>query len=123
MTEVATGTSFVCAMCEWYWEGKEIRTKSKRLIDILRDDQLCTSTSSCGSPLAGDAFHEYKGPITDFEGHCFVCGAPSEFGVKVRNLLRIVGVCKTHVEWFPRFVPQVKGEQVLPEWERRDIVQ
>lgn len=122
MAEVAKGTSFVCAMCTKYWAGKEIRTTTKKLIHRIRDDQLCTADRDCGSPLGGDVFTAYDGPLTDFARFCFVCGNASEFGVRVRNLVRVVGVCETHAKWFPHFEPKPKGSQEVTAWKQRELV-
>jgi hypothetical protein len=60
---------------------------------------LCTAVDGCGSPLRGDCFHEYAGPLTDFTSLCFVCGKKPKFGVRVSKLLRPIGVCEAHIVW------------------------
>lgn len=84
---IKSGLSAVCATCRKYWEGREKGLPEPR----------CTAQTSCGSPLAGDDFHEYDGPITEFDRWCFVCAESSRYGVSVRGRKRIVGVCDKHV--------------------------
>lgn len=124
MTEVATGISFVCAMCTKYWEGKSLRANGTTL-NIVNDRQLCTATDGCGSPFAGDVFHEYVGPLVRFDQLCFVCGEQAKKAVKVKNLLRVIGVCDKHVEWFKawKFEPKLKGQVITTtESEKREIL-
>jgi hypothetical protein len=61
-------------------------------------DGRCTSNSGCGSPLAGDTFKDYKGPIADFTRFCFMCPSESEFAIAVPNRQRLVGVCEEHAK-------------------------
>lgn len=84
---VKSGLSSVCATCRKYWEGREKGLPEPR----------CTAVTKCGSPLAGDDFHEYDGPIREFDRWCFVCAQPSKYGITVRDRKRVVGVCETHV--------------------------
>lgn len=85
--EIAQGVSPICATCKRYWEGRE-----KNL-----PRPTCTTQKPCGSPIAGDTFSQYDGPMTDFTAWCFMCGHDSDFAVKVREEARVVGVCKGHV--------------------------
>ena len=84
---VKSGLSAVCSTCRKYWEGREKGLPEPR----------CTAVSKCGSPLAGDDFHEYDGPIREFDRWCFVCAKQSKYGIAVRDRKRVVGVCETHV--------------------------
>lgn len=95
--EVAKGLAFTCAFCERYWEKKVHRTEFK----APSDGKKCTG-NDCGSPFAGDAFSEYKGPFGEeaLRKYCFVCGAESIYGIRVRDLLRVIGVCSKHMGWF-----------------------
>jgi hypothetical protein len=47
--------------------------------------------------LAGQTFPDYKGPITQFDRWCFVCGAASKYGVRVGSDIRVFGMCAEHV--------------------------
>jgi len=85
---VRSGLSAVCATCTRYWEGRDQGLPEPR----------CTAKTKCGSPLAGDDFHEYDGPIIDFDRQCFVCASPSRYGITVRGRKRIIGVCATHAK-------------------------
>lgn len=85
---VQKGLSPVCATCERYWEGR-----AKNL-----PDGRCTSTSGCGSPLAGDTFTDYKGPIADFTRFCFMCPSESEYAIAVPSKQRVIGVCEYHAQ-------------------------
>lgn len=86
-----SGLSFVCSLCVKYWQARDRG---------IPGDQ-CLAESGCGSPIAGDDFHEYEGPLTAFERWCFVCGDKSRFGVRARSCVRpgvrIFGVCMKHV--------------------------
>jgi len=86
-----SGLSVVCATCERYWEAR-----SKGIVG-----DRCLSLSNCGSPLAKDDFHEYRGALTDrqFARCCFVCGEPAVKGLRKAGGLRIVGVCAKHAPW------------------------
>lgn len=85
------GLSFVCSLCVKYWGARD---------KGIPGDQ-CLAESGCGSPIAGDDFHEYEGPLTAFDRWCFVCGDKSRFGVRSRSCLRptarIFGICVKHV--------------------------
>jgi len=92
---VRSGLSAVCGTCSRYWEGR----------DKGLPEPCCTSRTKCGSPLAGDDFHAYSGPITEFDKLCFVCAEASRFGIIVRGRTRVVGVCATHVKLFSELHP------------------
>lgn len=93
---LASGLSPVCGTCAKWHQGVE-RSLAK-----------CTATESCGSPLVGDTFHEYDGPITNFLSLCFICGAPPTKAVVVGGHVRKIGVCTKHVEWVAALKPTVK---------------
>ena len=85
---MASGLSAVCATCRKYWEGRDKGLPGTR----------CTSRSRCGSPLAGDDFHEYDGLMgTALDSWCFVCGVKSDYGVRVKGHVRVIGICKAHL--------------------------
>lgn len=84
---VRSGLSAVCATCRRYWEGRERGLPEPR----------CTSKTGCGSPLAGGDFHEYDGPLVEFDRWCFVCSADARYGVRARDKRRVFGVCEKHV--------------------------
>lgn len=92
---VQNGLSTVCATCNRYWEAR----------DRHLPEPQCLAKDGCGSPLKGDDFHEYDGPMTNFERWCFVCGDDSRFGVRVHGRERIVGVCERHVQWLAELRP------------------
>lgn len=85
--EVASGTSYVCAMCERYWQG--------RALGLDR----CTAPAECGSPLIGDNFTHYVGPLKDFREYCFVCGKVSTHSITVNGRIRKIGACPDHMKW------------------------
>lgn len=87
--EMRQGVSHVCATCRKYWQG--------RASGLPRPQ--CTTLVLCGSPIAGDVFSQYDGPITDFTRWCFVCSRTADFAVQVRNEDRQIGICKEHVEF------------------------
>lgn len=92
---VQSGLSSVCATCRLYWEAR----------DRGLPEPKCLAKDGCGSPLKGDDFHEYAGPITNFERWCFACGRDSKFGVRVQGRERLVGVCEEHVKWLDELRP------------------
>lgn len=100
---VSRGVSIVCATCKRYWEGRE-----KGL-----PEPKCTTKSSCGSPFAGMTFPQYDGPITDFARWCFVCGTTSDYGVRVQDSDRTIGMCRDHIRMLEELEPVgVNGKPV-----------
>ena len=97
ITEVRQGVSPVCATCKHYWSGRERGLPRPQ----------CTTVLPCGSPIAGDTFSQYKGPITDFEQFCFVCSREANFAVKVREEKRMIGICRDHVVLLSRIEASV----------------
>ena len=90
------GLSFICATCNLYWSAR----------DSGVDGDRCLSDSKCGSPIAGDDFHSYQGPLgTGMDKVCFVCGAPSSLGVRARGRQRIVGICDSHLPLLKELEP------------------
>ncbi len=95
---VRSGLSAVCATCSKYWEGRERGLPEPR----------CTSVKGCGSPMAGDDFSEYDGPLRELDQWCFVCARPSRYGVRIKNRARVIGVCEAHA----KLLSSLKPEQV-----------
>jgi hypothetical protein len=95
---VSSGLSIVCATCEKYWEAR----------DKGIPDDRCLAVDGCGSPIAGDVFHEYRGPMTQFDQFCFRCGDRATHAVRVDNSVRVIGVCSAHVEMIKTLKPQGK---------------
>ena len=92
----AKGLSIYCASCKKYWNAREQGVAGDR----------CLSRERCGSPIAGDDFHEYEGPITDYMRFCFVCGAGTpRYGAQVQGKQRIIGVCAKHVRMLEELEP------------------
>lgn len=98
---IKSGLSAVCATCTKYWRGRE---------QGLPEPQ-CTATTKCGSPLASDDFHEYEGPLQQFERFCFVCAAPSKYGITVHGRVRVIGVCRTHITMLVNVQPTTEAPQ------------
>jgi len=92
---VQGGLSSVCATCTRYWEARD-----KRL-----PEPQCLAKDGCGSPLRGDDFHEYLGPISDFGRWCFVCGADAHYGVRVQGRKRAIGMCEQHLKLLTELRP------------------
>lgn len=87
---MAQGLSAVCATCQKYWEARER--------GIPGDG--CTSKMRCGSPISGDAFSDYDGPLKgSLHQWCFVCAKQSDFGIRVTGRLTTIGVCREHVRY------------------------
>ena len=97
-TAVSGGLSVVCATCEKYWDAR----------DRAVDGDSCLAVDGCGSPIAGDVFHEYRGPMTQFDSFCFVCGDRAAHAVRVDTHVRVIGVCSQHVELVKTLKPQGK---------------
>ncbi len=85
---VSKGLSAICASCTKYWDARDRGVPG---------DQ-CLAVKGCGSPLAGDCFHEYAGPLSDLSKLCFVCGGVPKYGLRVGRLVRVIGVCEKHVK-------------------------
>lgn len=95
---VAGGLSVVCATCENYWAARERNVP----------DGKCMATNGCGSPIAGDVFHEYRGPMTQFDQFCFRCGNAATHALRVDRYVRVIGVCRDHVEMVKELKPEGK---------------
>lgn len=83
---VQGGLATVCATCQRYWEARDRGVPGDK----------CTSKTGCGSPLAGDDFHDYDGPIADFSQWCFICGEDPVSFLESPGSTRIFGVCERH---------------------------
>lgn len=95
---VSGGLSIVCATCEKYWSARDK--------GIAGDS--CLSVDGCGSPIAGDVFHEYRGPMTQFDSFCFVCGDRATHAVRVSTHVRVIGVCSEHMQLVKTLKPEGK---------------
>lgn len=95
---VLNGLSIVCATCENYWKARDVG---------LEGDQ-CLAKTPCGSPIAGDVFHEYIGPMTAFDRWCFACGAEAAFALRVKSMVRVIGCCAKHIELVRTLKPESK---------------
>jgi hypothetical protein len=95
---VSGGLSIVCATCEKYWGARDKEVP----------DDKCLAVDNCGSPIAGDVFHEYRGPMVRFDQFCFVCGSQAAHAVRVDNSVRVIGVCNEHVELIKTLKPEGK---------------
>lgn len=97
------GLSAVCSTCRLYWEARERAVPGTQ----------CLSKERCGSPLVGDTFHEYDGPMAGaLDRCCFVCGTPSKFGARVKGKPQVIGVCADHVALFDQL--RAKGKETTP---------
>ena len=85
----------MCATCPRYWEGRDRGLPGDR----------CTSKTPCGSPLAGDDFHEYAGPMTSFDRWCFICGSDPACVIAKPGSSRRFGVCEKHKKMLPALKP------------------
>ena len=92
---VQSGLSTVCATCQKYWDGRDKGLEGDR----------CTSTKPCGSPLVGDDFHAYEGPMTAFDQWCFICGEPPAAVIAKPGSKRRFGVCARHKAALPSMTP------------------
>jgi len=83
---VHSGLSIVCATCERYWGARERGVPG----------DACLSERPCGGPLAGDTFHNYRGPMTQFDRFCFACGSTATRVLRVKGHVRPIGCCEEH---------------------------
>jgi len=106
----AGGLSAVCSTCVRYWEAR----------DRGIPGDACLG-HACGSPIAGDDFHNYKGAMTDeaFAKFCFVCGDPATNHVRVVNRHRQIGVCDAHLKMLVELKAEGAG-QVPPILVRKE---
>jgi hypothetical protein len=103
---IAGGLSAVCASCERYWAAREGGLPG----------HLCGTKTGCGSPMVGDVFHEYEGPMKgSLRNWCFVCGSKSRFGIKVRGKLGVIGVCEAHVHYVKQYAVKAKPVEAPPD--------
>ena len=92
--------SVVCVTCKHYWHA--------------RDKQIpgtgCLGPRGCGSPMAGDNFHGYDGPVPRerLGDRCFRCGAPASYAMRVLGKAGYIGVCHDDLDFV------VRTEPVLP---------
>jgi hypothetical protein len=77
--------SIFCASCRRYWDA--------RLAGV--PGHACLIAGACGSPLVGDDFGQYDGPITDRARWCFVCGEAADLVVEAVGK-RACGLCRAH---------------------------
>lgn len=99
---LASGLSMVCSTCMKYEAGQALGL------------DRCTAREGCGSPIAGDTFHEYDGPITDFARFCFVCGEKPTKAIRVDGHVRVIGACTAHAEYVGKLTPVKKSLEVTP---------
>lgn len=92
---VRNGLSAVCATCTRYWEAR----------DRGLPEPQCLAKNGCGSPIRGDTFSEYNGPLRDFSKWCFVCAQPAHAGIRVRGHTRLMGVCQEHTRLLQTLKP------------------
>jgi len=91
---MASGLSAVCATCQKYWAAR----------DSGIPGDTCTTKLKCGSPMAGDSFTDYDGPLKgSLHLWCFVCAQRADFGIRVTGRLVVIGACKEHVRHVERF--------------------
>ena len=95
---ITNGLSAVCATCEKYWGARDLGIQG----------DACLAKEGCGSPIAGDVFHEYVGPMTQFDRFCFVCASPATHAVRVDMYVRVIGVCAAHVDIVSTLKPEGK---------------
>ena len=87
---MASGLSAVCATCQKYWDAR----------DKGIPGDACTTRLKCGSPMAGDAFTDYDGPLKGaLHQWCFVCAKQADFGIRVTGRVTVVGACKAHIRY------------------------
>jgi hypothetical protein len=106
---MASGLSAVCSSCAKYWEARDHGVPGSG----------CTTKVKCGSPMAGDTFSDYDGPLKGvLHLWCFVCAHPSELAIRVGGKHHLVGVCKEHLKYLKDFKavggPEIRAEVKTP---------
>lgn len=90
---IAQGLSAVCATCQKYWEAR----------DRGIPGTVCTTKIRCGSPMSGDSFSDYDGPLKGaLHLWCFVCAGKADFAIQVNGRVQKIGACKTHIQYVER---------------------
>jgi hypothetical protein len=91
---MSTGLSAVCATCKKYWEARDHGVPGTG----------CLTKVKCGSPIAGDVFSDYEGPLNNaLHLWCFVCARASDLGVRVQGKSQVIGVCRAHLSYIAQF--------------------
>ncbi len=90
------GLSIVCATCERYWGARDRGVPG----------DTCLSDRPCGGPLAGDTFHNYRGPMTQFDQFCFACGNGATRVLRVKGHVRPIGCCDEHEKLVRKLKPE-----------------
>ena len=100
----AEGVTWVCAMCDRYWWGRE------------RGLPYCEATArgeACCGPWGGGTYPQYQGPMKGcLAGYCFLCGAASTGWVTVGDGPGAVGVCQGHEAMVGQY--ERKGQATQP---------
>lgn len=100
------GLSWLCCTCKKYWAARNAGISGDSCMAAVAG-QLC------GSPLSGLSFPLYEGEVTHPHRFCFVCGEPSEKGMKAVGSAKVFGVCRKHgPQWAAAH--QSELEEVLP---------
>jgi len=93
---MANGLSAVCATCSRYWEAR----------DRGIPGDACGSRVRCGSPMAGDTFSDYDGPLRGaLHLWCFVCSQQAHFGIRVNGRSQVIGACEEHIRYVEKYRP------------------
>lgn len=116
--EVRNGLSPVCATCSMYWEARDKGVPDNQCLKAAQGVR-------CGSPLIGDSFSGYEGPMGgDLERWCFICAEKADFGIRAIGKQRFVGICRDHlgklrdirpvgtVNGFPKLEVRIRGSDV-----------
>jgi hypothetical protein len=93
---VESGLSIICATCDRYWGARDRGVPG----------DACLSERPCGGPLAGDTFHNYRGPMTQFDEFCFRCGDRATKVLRVKGHVRPIGCCDTHESMMRKVKPE-----------------
>lgn len=104
------GVPLACASCTNYWDGKLLGLPG------------CRIPGECGSPLVGDVFGQYNGPLTDdhLRDACYHCGGEGCVSIRVTGKRRLLNLCMEHFDTFLRMCPVgLKGE-ALAAWKQRE---
>lgn len=87
---MAQGLSAVCATCKKYWEARDKGVPG----------DACMTRIKCGSPISGDTFSDYDGPLKGaLHLWCFVCAKRADFGIQLNSRAAVIGACKDHIRY------------------------
>ena len=108
------GLAFICATCENWYRGVNAGLKD------VDGDVVCLKHKTCGSPLAGKAFEDYKGPMkANLLRFCYCCGQDADKAIESKGKDFRVGVCSKCLEMLKQRALVEPGRKILFTTQKR----